>query len=95
MKKTWNGLAISAAAIVVVYLLLHALGGREATAVLSGAAPLDARGALGVLYAGAHLALVALAPILALAAALRAGLERLVAADSASSVASRDASSSG
>ncbi|MCO5166563.1 MAG: hypothetical protein M9894_09380 [Planctomycetes bacterium] len=89
--KTWNGLAISAAGIVVVYLVLHALGGREATAVLSGAAPLDGRGLLGLLYAGAHLALVALAPVLALAAVVRAGLERLVAADSPASVASRDA----
>lgn len=59
------------------YLVLHALGGREATTVLSGTAPLDGAGMLGLAYAGAHLLLVAVAPVLALAFVVRRALERV------------------
>lgn len=63
--------------LCAAYLVLHALGGREATAVLSGTTPLDGDGVLGVAYAGAHLALVALAPLLAVAFVVRQALERV------------------
>lgn len=70
-------LLVPAALICAGYLVLHALGGRPATAVLSGTTPLEGDGLLGVAYAGAHLALVAVVPILAIAFVVRQGLERV------------------
>jgi hypothetical protein len=66
----------AAALIAAAYLVLHALGGREATAVLSGTGHLDGDPLLGASYAVASLALRVLAPILALASVIRLGLER-------------------
>lgn len=69
-------LAGLAAAIVVVFLLLSLAGGKEASAALS--APAAANSALlGLAWVAAHLALVIVAPILALAGALRLALERV------------------
>jgi hypothetical protein len=78
-KKRQPGIALLYAAglIALGFVVLHALGGREGTSVLSGTTPLDGDGLLGVLYAGAYLLLVVLAPILTLAWLVRVGLERV------------------
>lgn len=65
-----------AGALVLLKLGLELAGGRAAAGVLSGTDPGRAsQGLLGASYAAAHLAAVLLAPPLALAAALRFGLE--------------------
>lgn len=78
-RRRRPGLSLLATAglICAAYLVLHALGGREATSVLSGTRPLDDDGLLGVAYAGAHLALIGLAPVLGIAYVVHAGLERV------------------
>lgn len=76
-RRPGTSLLVAAGLICAVYLVLHAFGGREATSVLSGTRPLDGDGLLGVAYAGAHLALVALAPVLGIAYVVRRGLERV------------------
>jgi hypothetical protein len=65
----------AAIAIVAAFGLLHALGGREATLVLTGA--LRPSAALGLAYVAAWLAAVAIAPSLLLGAALDVALARL------------------
>lgn len=79
MKKTPPGrsLLYAAGLIALGFVVLHALGGREGTSVLSGTTPLDGDGFVGVLYAGAYLMLVVVAPILTLASLVRVRLERL------------------
>lgn len=72
-----SALLHAAGLIALAFVVLHALGGREGTSVLSGTAPLDGDGLLGVAYAGAYLMLVVVAPILTLAWFIRGRLERL------------------
>ena len=72
-----RSLLYAAGLIAVGFVVLHALGGREGTSVLSGTTPLDGDGLLGVVYAGAYLMLVVVAPILTIASLLRALLERV------------------
>lgn len=75
MRRPGAGLLYAAALIAAAYVLLHTLGGREATAALT--APHGPDPLLGLAYVAASLALRVLAPVLALAAVLRAGLERV------------------
>lgn len=70
-------LAGLAAAIVLCFLLLSLAGGKEASAALSAPAPASTA-LLGLMWVAAHLGLVIVAPVLALASALRLLLERLV-----------------
>ncbi|HHH11623.1 MAG TPA: hypothetical protein ENK23_06060 [Sorangium sp.] len=60
-------------------LALHALGGRQATVVLSGTAPLGLQSGLGLLYLGLWLGCVVLVPpwmMGSLLAAARRGLRQ-------------------
>jgi L-asparaginase/Glu-tRNA(Gln) amidotransferase subunit D len=65
----------AAIAIVAAFGLLHVLGGREATLVLTGAQRPSA--ALGLAYVAAWLGAVAIAPSLLLGAALDVALAGL------------------
>ncbi len=69
-------LAGLAAAIVACYLLLSLAGGKEASAALSAPAPANTA-LLGLMWVAAHLGLVIVAPVLALASAVRLALERV------------------
>ena len=71
-----------AAAIVIVFAILHALGWREYTSVLSGTipnglAPMEAS-VKALAYMAAYFGSVLVAPILMIAVAIRFGLDRLV-----------------
>ena len=73
-----GGLLLRAAAIVLIFLVLHALGLREYATVVTGTSPTGgpltaATVALAVAYVSAHLGTVAVAPVLALAAMLWGG----------------------
>jgi hypothetical protein len=76
-----KGLLLAAALFALVFALAHAFGLRAYTAILSGTSPPGGDGpeawALGVGYVLAYFAAMVGAPILALGAALLAGLGRL------------------
>ena len=79
-----RGFAARAALIALVYGVLHLMGLREYTSILSGTAPTGDPNdylamALGVAYVLVHLAFVLIAPVLVLAAGILRGLEHLVA----------------
>ncbi len=75
------GLAAGAAVIAALYGGAHALGLRAYAGILSGTAPPGGSGAagiaLGLAYVALYFACVVGAPILALAAGVMWGLERL------------------
>jgi hypothetical protein len=74
------GLAVRAAWIVVLFAVLHGLGWRDFTSILSGTAPGESlygvKTWLGVLYALAYFAAVIVAPILVIAGALLGVFDR-------------------
>ncbi len=91
LKQAWRwlnaplttpaGLAARALVMLLGFAIIHALGWREHTTILSGA-PTDATigrataAALGATYICAYLGAIVVAPILLLAAALLRGLRR-------------------
>lgn len=79
-----RGLAARAALIAVVYGVLHLVGLREYTSILSGTLPTGDPNdylamVLGVAYVLVHLAFFLVAPVLVLAAGMLYGLEYLLA----------------
>jgi hypothetical protein len=71
-----------AAAIIVTFVILHLLGWREYTSVLSGtipngSTPMEAS-VKALAYMAAYFGSVLVAPILIIATAIRFGLERLL-----------------
>jgi hypothetical protein len=75
-----RGFVTAAAVIAVVFGILHALGLRPYTSILSGTAPPGAGGGeavlLGLVYVAAYFACVVAAPVLAIAAGIWWGWER-------------------
>jgi hypothetical protein len=70
-----QGLAIRAAAVVLIFLVLHACGLREYTTLLTGTSPTGGRidglsVMLALFYLAAHLGAVVVAPMLVLAGGL-------------------------
>ena len=77
-----RGLLLRAAALTVLFLIVHAAGLREYTSVLSGTSPTGIRmdvwgGVLGVAYVALYFGFVLLVPVLALAAGVFLFLQRL------------------
>ena len=79
---TAQGLLVRALLIALVFLLLHAIGLREYTTILSGTSPTGNRGdlfavVLAVLYVLSWFGFVLVVPILVLAAAMLAVVQSL------------------
>ena len=82
MKLKWphsraSRLLCSAAALSVPFLIVHLLGFRQYTSVLSGTASFGTlRSAAGLAYLAAYFLFVVCAPILAIAAGLARAVDR-------------------